>query len=195
MNFFDVRFRTGIFVFGLFLTSGLFGSVAMANGYDEDESWQFQTSSDMANLAAVQTMIQEKKAGMFKPNKTISTYNYNTTIDHETNCSISSEALGNNGSNGMSGNSSSPQGVNADSTGNASTNSLGGSGSSSTPGSLADSSTNSGAVNAKASGDTTSSVGGNVDEALNSSQSNNGAQTSTLSNNTACEASGGGSLN
>lgn len=193
MKFFDVRWRVGGFALSLFVLSWVGGSVAFANGYNEDGSWQFETSADQANLAAVQTMIQEKKAGMFSPNRYVD--NYNTTIEHQTNCSISSESVGNNGSNSMSGNSAGSQGASSSAAGNSGSNALTGSGSTGTPGTLTDTATNSGHVGSSASGDSNSSAGGNVNDALNSSQGNNGSQSSTVSGNTACQGVGGGSLN
>lgn len=193
MKFFDVLGRIGGFALGLFVLSGLGGSFAFANGYGEDGSWQFQTPADQANLAAVQTMIQEKKAGMFSANRYVN--NYNTTIEHETNCSVSSESVGNSGSNSMSGNSSSSQGTSSTAAGNSDSNAITGSGSTGTPGSLTSTATNSGQVGSSASGNSNATAGGTVNDALNSSQGNNGSQSSVVSGNTACQGMGGGSLN
>ena len=179
------------------LCASVFGvSSAFANGYGEDQSWQFQTSADMANLAAVQSLIQQKQHHMFQPASTSNLYNTTTTIQHQTNCSVTSTAVGNTGTNGMSGNSSSSLGATASSTGNLSTSTLSGQTATGAGGTLTSTPTNSGQIGSTAAGNTTSSsASGNLSQALNSSQTNNAGQTSTQTGNTACLVSGSGTLN
>ena len=181
---------------GMMLSSTLGISQAFANGYNEDGSWQFQTSADMANLAAVQSLIQQKDGHMFQPSSTSNLYNTMTTIQHQTNCSVSSTAVGNSGTNGISGNSSSSTGAIATSTGNLSTSTLSGQTATGTPGTLTNTPNNSGQIGStSANNGTSSSAGGNLHEVLNSSQSNSATQTSTQTGNTACLVSGSGTLN
>ncbi len=181
---------------GVLFSSALCASPAIANGYGEDGSWQFQTSADMANLAAVQSLIQQKKGHMFQPASTNNLYNTNTTIQHQTNCSVTSTAVGNTGTNGIGGNSSTSQGATASSTGNLSTSSLTGQSAAGTPGTLTNTPNNSGQIGSTAANDgTTSSTSGNLNQALNSSQTNSAPQTSTQTGNTACLVSGSGTLN
>src|ERR1051326_4024159 len=79
------------------LAAGAIGtaSPASANGYGESLPWQFQTTADMANLAAVLSLIETKKAGGFGPAR--------TTIGGTQNCFVSAAATGNLGTNSESG--------------------------------------------------------------------------------------------
>jgi cellulose 1,4-beta-cellobiosidase len=173
---------------------------AAADNYSEDEAWQFETPTDFANESAVEGMIQEKRGGEFQKTPTI-TDSYNTTnssspIQNQTNCLVESTATGNAGSNTEGGNTASASGASASSTGNSSANTLSGEGGTYASGTLANDPANSGTIGSTASGNSTgSSSSGAVSEALNSTQSNEAAQSSSQTGNIACKVVGSGSLN
>lgn len=196
MTFLRRKGANQTFMMGALFASILGVSPAFANGYGEDTSWQFQTSADMANLAAVQSLIQQKKGHMFQPASVDNVYNSTTTIQHQTNCSVTSTAVGNTGTNGIGGNSSTSQGATASSTGNLSTSTLTGQTATGLGGTLSNTPSNSGQIGSTAANDSSSSsASGNLNQALNSSQTNNAGQTSSQTGNTACLVSGSGTLN
>ena len=146
-----------------------------ANNVGENSAWQFQTSADKANQAAVQDMIQRKKAGSYGAASTTS----NTYIGRQYNCDVSATAQGNQGSNSTVANSPSTSGAAANSTGNANTG-YGGAGTVTTG------QANSGAVGSSVNGSTTSNVQGYATQALNSNQQNTGNQSASVSGSSAC---------
>lgn len=177
-----------------------------ANGYGESASWNFQTSQDRVNKAIVTDMIEKKKNGYYSAIK--STYNYNTYIDKQVNCTLSAVTTGTSGSNGLQASASSPALNNTGTTsasGAANTASNGLSQSSLTgvfntntspPGSISSGQSSSGALNSSvsASSNTASTGevvanGGTTDQVLNSQQSNSGILTSSISASSACAGS------
>lgn len=194
---------------------------ANANGWLEDRPWQFQTSTDQANKAAVTDLIEKKKGGYYDSFKTKNIYNTtntnNTYIDHQVNCSVTSAASGNTGSNTMAGSASSPTVTNTSSnnsttTGNSATNGVAvGSPSGvvlstsdpSNPNNLNNNQTNTGTLGSGVNGSSTSATsgqisanGGTTNQAINSSQSNNGStQTASIVGSTACSLTSGAPLN
>lgn len=157
---------------------------ALANGYGEDSSWQFETSADQANMAAVQNMIQQKKAGMYQAP------NYNTTnvtnIGKQYNCGVYATSYGNYGTNTQGGNSPSTTGASASSSGNSSSSTVGQDGPTTGPINVSAGQSNTGTVNSGVNGGTYVSAGGPVNQNLNSRQSNSGRQVASVSNSTAC---------
>jgi hypothetical protein len=177
--------------------------LAQANGYGESGSWGFQTQQDKVNKAYVLDMIEKKKNGYYNAIK--STYNYNTYIDKQVNCSLSSVTTGTSGSSGLQATTSSPVLNNTGTTsasGAANTASNGLSQSSLTgvfntnatpPGSISSGQSSSGALNSSISGASNSAStgqvaanGGTTDQVLNSQQSNSGILTSSISASSAC---------
>lgn len=161
---------------------------AFANGYGTDSPWGFETSTDQANMAAVQSLIQQKQNGMFHaPNYTT---NYNTSettnIGKQTNCSVSATTYGNYGLNSQGANSPSINGASASAQGNSGASTVSSTGFSGVPINLTDSQSNSGSVGAGIQGSTNVSNGGPVNQALNSNQSNAGTQLASVSGSTAC---------
>ncbi len=200
MQYLKLRLTGVVLTLGVMFTPVLVAAPALADNYSEDNSWQFMSSAEMANMSAVAGLVQQKQGGMFQKTPTI--YNYATTtnnsspIENQTNCTIQSTATGNAGANTEGGNTADATGAQAGSTGNADTNSLSGAGGTYQSGALANNPVNSGMISSSAAGDTTgSSSSGAVSEALNSSQTNAAAQTSMQTGNTACRVSGSGSLN
>lgn len=206
------------------LILALAGSVALAtaaqaNGWLESRPWQFDTSADKANKAAVVDLIERKKGGYYDSWRTTINNNSinNTYIDRQVNCSVGASAVGNSGSNGMSGSASSPN-VNNTSSNNATT--TGNSNSSgvnntdpagvvidnngTNPSTVVDtnqsnngSNLGSGVTNSasnSASGPIAAN-GGTVNQALNSTQANSGDQSASISNSTACSLTSVGPLN
>jgi hypothetical protein len=177
--------------------------LAQANGYGESGSWGFQTQQDKVNKAYVLDMLEKKKNGYYNAIK--STYNYNTYIDKQVNCSLSSVTTGTSGSSGLQATTSSPVLNNTGTTsasGAANTASNGLSQSSLTgvfntnatpPGSISSGQSSSGALNSSISGASNSAStgqvaanGGTTDQVLNSQQSNSGILTSSISASSAC---------
>ena len=150
-------------------------AAASANNVGENSAWQFQTSTDTANQAAVQDMIQRKKAGSYGAATTTT----NTYVGRQYNCNVTSTAQGTQGSNSTVANSPSTSGAAANSTGNANTG-YGGTGSVTTG------QANSGAVGSSVNGSTTSNVQGYATQALNSNQQNSGNQSASVNGSSAC---------
>lgn len=152
----------------------------LANSVGENVAWQFQTSADKINRAAIEDIRQKKQSGYYAAPV------YNTTIDRQYNCNVSSVAAGSQGTSTAIGNSPSSAGHSASSTGNTDTASL-------TPGfgastsSLSGSQTNAGEVNAGASGSVETVVDGNSYQTLNTTQDNSGAQSASVSASNACQ--------
>jgi hypothetical protein len=146
-----------------------------ANNAGENSAWQFQTSADKANQAAVQDMIQRKKAGSYGA----ANYTTNNYVGRQYNCDVSATAQGNQGSNSTVANSPSTSGAAANSTGNANTG-YGGTGA------ITTGQANSGAVGSSVNGSTSSSVQGWSSQALNSNQTNTGTQNASVSGSSAC---------
>lgn len=189
------------------LAWGILGLVtaqmAWANGYGESGSWGFQTNQDRVNKAIVTDMIEKKKNGYY--NAIRSTYNYNTYIDKQVNCTLSAVTTGTSGSSSTQASTSSPV---LNSTGTTSTSAAANSASNglsqsgltgvfssdtSPPGSISSGQSNSGVLNSTVSGSSNSAStgqvmagGGITDQVLNSQQTNSGVLTSSISASTAC---------
>ena len=149
----------------------------LANNYGESLAWQFKTSTDRANQAALLDLIEKKRGGYYAAPI------YTTNIARQVNCSITASATGN--SNGQSAVANSPTvtGATATATGNGSTTAVD-SGRSGTDADTGQS--NSGAVGAGVNGSTGTTVRGVAYQALNSSQSNSGNQSASVLGSTAC---------
>jgi len=148
-----------------------------ANNLGENSAWQFRTSGDKANQAAILDLIARRRSGYYAAPV------YTTNIARQMNCSIGASAFGN--SNGQSSVANSPtvSGATSSSTGNSNSASVdagrGGGTSSSTQG-------NSGQIVSGVTGGTETSVRGDAWQALNSSQSNSGSQSASVQNSSAC---------
>ncbi len=163
----------------------LFAAPVFANGYGTDSPWGFETTTDQANLAAVQSLIQQKQNGMF--HSTYNTNNYSTTnIANQTNCSVGATAYGNYALNGATANSPTTTGSSSLAQGNSSGSTVSATGPDGQPLNVADNQSNTGTVGSSLTGSTTVSSGGPVNQALNNAQTNSGAQSATVSNSTAC---------
>lgn len=200
---------------------GLCAGPALANGWLESRPWQFDTSADKANKAAVTDLIERKKGGYYDSWKT-KTYNtYNTTnstvIESQVNCSVTSTAVGNTGSNGMDASASSPNINNTANTSSSTNANTASNGINTTSPSgvvidnnqadpnnnISNSQSNSGSlgssVNDSATGAASGPVsanGGTTNQVLNSSQTNSGNQAASVAGSTACKlVSTGGPLN
>ena len=190
---------------GAVLVSPLLATPALSNGLGENYPWQFQTTQDKVNKGAIVDLIERKKGGFYdayNPNITNNTY-----IDKQFNCSVTSGATGNAGSNGLTAATSSPtvsatDAINAASSGNSATNGLAQNGlpgilfaalNTEPSGALRNDQQNQGNLSSQVSGSSSgsstgaiSSDGGQTHQALNSTQSTSGYQTSTISGSTAC---------
>lgn len=154
-------------------------SPAHANNYGEDGGWQFQTSTDQGNMAVIQAMIQQKRAGAYSDPPASSSVTNTTNIGHLTNCSVTASAVGNSGSTSAVASSPSTSGATATSLANSNTNS-------SLPGDNAGTSSqsgtqsNSGSVGSNVNGSTAVTAQGGNYQALNSTQTNSASQTASI---------------
>ena len=165
-----------------------------ANGLGEDRSWQFDTSADKANKAAVLDLIERKKGGYYDSfDTTVNNYTY---IGTQISCSNSATATGNISDNSQVGNApvvSAGGTVTANTTGNTSTGSSTGGGLGG-GGSVDGTQNNSGELEStvtgnEASGTNTLNLDGN-EQLLNNTQDNSGDQTATVDSSTACDMRG-----
>jgi len=148
---------------------------ALANGIGENAAWQFQTSADKVNQAAVQDMIQKRNMGYYTAPV------YTTNIDRQINCNQTANASGNASDQGAAALSPSNSGATSGATGNANTN-TGGSGGSSSSSDQG----NSGSVGSSVNGNTNTQVDGNSTQALNNGQHNSGSQSASVAGSTGC---------
>ncbi len=159
------------------LTLAIAPAPALANNYGESLAWQFKTSADRANQAAVLDLIEKRRGGYYAAPI------YNTNIARQYNCSITAAATGNSGAQTAIANSPSVTGATSTATGNDNSTSVGGS----RTGSAIDGEQgNSGAVSSRVSGGTSANVRGIAWQALNSDQSNSGNQSTDVRGSNAC---------
>lgn len=150
---------------------------ALANNYGESLGWQFKTTADRANQAAVLDLIEKRRGGYYAAPI------YNTNIARQYNCSIAATATGNSGAQTALANSPSVTGAVSTATGNANTTSV----SDGRSGSAIDGDQrNGGAVSAGVTGGTNASVHGAAWQALNSDQTNSGNQSADVRGSNAC---------
>ena len=148
-----------------------------ANNYGESQAWQFKTSTDRANEAAVLDLIAKHRSGYYAAPI------YNTTIARQVNCSIAATATGNSSGQSAVANSPSVTGATSTATGNAnSTTADAGRGATTNDAQQR----NRGAVTSEVTGSTETSVQGAAWQALNSTQSDNGNQSATVQGSNAC---------
>jgi hypothetical protein len=167
----------------------------------EGTPWQFQTSTDRVNKAAVNDMLEKKKGGYYDAFHVNN--QYSTTIERQVNCTFSPSSSGNASSLGQDASASSP-GVSASSgnTAGATGNSNAHSGSLNQGGSVASNQSNTGQLSASVSASTSSNqmapinaAGGRNQQDASVSQSNSGSQSTTVSASSACAFSAGSALN
>jgi hypothetical protein len=148
----------------------------LANNYGESLAWQFRTSGDKVNQAALLDLIQKQRGGYY------SAPNYNTTIARQYNCSIAPVATGNQGYQSATANSPTVSGATSQANGNANA-------ATATDGhgaALDTQQTNAGAVSSGVVGSTDTAIRGTASQALNSTQGNSGAQSASVSSSSAC---------
>ena len=118
---------------------------AFANDVAENGAWQFQSTADQVNKAAMQDMVQRKRSGYY------ATPIYTTTIQHQYNCNVGASAQGNQGTNSTIANSPSTSGASANATGNGNSSSVDGYSSTTGSSAISGSQSNSGSVSIAAS--------------------------------------------
>jgi hypothetical protein len=163
-------------VYGAIALALLSGPV-FANNAGENIAWQFQTTSDKVNQAAIQDMIQKRKSGYYAAPI------YTTNIERQYNCNVSATAQGNQGTNSTIANSPTTTGSSANATGNDNHTHVDGPGS----GTAASDQNNSGSVGSSVNGGTVTRVRGSADQALNSEQTNSGDQHASVDGASACQ--------
>jgi len=150
---------------------------ALANDYGESAAWQFAGPQDLAAQVAARDLIERRRGGVFAAPV------YNTTIARQYNCSVSAAATGNSGLQSALANSPTTTGATSSATGNASSSSATGDGSDPT---FESGQFNGGAVGSTLNGATSTNVTGSPTQALNSTQSNSGSQSASVSGASAC---------
>lgn len=150
---------------------------ALANNYAESVGWQFKTSADRANQAALLDIIEKRRGGYYAAPV------YTTNIARQYNCSIAAGATGN--SNGQSAVASSPTvtGATSSATGNSNDTTIGDGGDGT---SVKGHQVNGGAVQSGVRGSTSTTVHGSASQALNSTQANSGNQSAMVQDSNAC---------
>lgn len=149
---------------------------AQANNAGENAAWQFQTSTDKVNQAAVQDMIRKQKSGYYAAPV------YNTTVGRQYNCNVSATSTGNDGNNSTVANSPANAGARSGATGNDSNSAVGTLGAAV----VGTNQANAGTVGSAVVGGTSTQVQGAAWQALNSAQGNTGAQTAGVNGSAAC---------
>lgn len=149
----------------------------LANNYGESLAWQFKTSADRANQAAILDMIERRRGGYYAAPI------YTTNIARQYNCSIVATATGNSSAQTALANSPTVTGATSTATGNDSATTVGdGHGGAAIDGAQ----TNSGTVSSGVTGATVTNVHGTASQALNSDQTNSGNQTAAVQDSRAC---------
>lgn len=167
------RRRTALLPFGMLLAA----TPALANNYGESLGWQFRTSADRVNQAAILDMLEKRRGGYY------AAPTYTTTIERQYNCSIAATATGNSDAQTALANSPSVNGATSAATGNVSDTSLDGGRS----GGDADTwQANGGSVGSSVIGSTSAAVHGRANQALNSTQTNGGDQSAGVESSSAC---------
>ena len=164
-------------VIAVFLSSSLLSTPALANNVGENWAWQFDTSADKVNKAAVLDMLEKKKSGYYSPPT------YITNIERQYNCNVSATATGNEGTNTNIANSPTTSGPSSSATGNDNTTDIGGWRGDAQ---ASNDQNNGGDVKASVEGSVSASVSGSPDQALNSTQTNSGDQSASVDGSTAC---------
>ncbi len=168
--------RIGIFLGGAALAA--VSTAAAANNVAENHAWQFDTSADKVNKAAVLDMIEKKRNGYYAPPV------YITNIDRQYNCSVSATATGNQGTNTNIANAPTTSGPSSSAVGNNNETDVDGWHASSD---VASDQGNSGDVGSSVRGSVSTRVSGSPDQALNSTQTNSGDQSASVGGSTACQ--------
>ncbi|RYF30712.1 MAG: hypothetical protein EOO38_32135 [Cytophagaceae bacterium] len=159
------------------LVLGGAASAAMANNVGENYAWQFQTTADKVNQAAILDMREKKRSGYYSPPT------YITNIDRQYNCSVASTATGNSGTNTNLANSPTTSGPSSNAVGNNNETDIDGWRGDSDANS---DQSNSGSVGSSVRGSVSAEVGGSPNQALNSTQTNSGNQSASVDGSTAC---------
>jgi predicted DNA-binding WGR domain protein len=164
----------------IILACALVSAPTHANGLGENYSWQFQTQADRANRAFIEDMRQKRNSGYYAPPV------YNTTIERQYNCNVSSTSTGNSGTNSTLAATPSTGGNSGSALGNNSQTAVDQAGLTATA-NLTEEQNNKGRVETNVRGNVSSNVEDNTTwQALNSDQQNTGNQTASIDSSTAC---------
>jgi hypothetical protein len=153
---------------------------AVANNVGESIAWQFETTADKLNRAAIEDLRLKRLSGYYAAPI------YNTYIDRQYNCSVTSTATGNDSVKSAVGNSPSSGGNSASSLGNNDSTSMS-PGFGSQDSSVTGNQTNEGEVESSARGNVSTSVRGDTFQTLNTAQDNSGNQSANVSASNACQ--------
>jgi hypothetical protein len=171
--------RPAVTISAVLLSAALPGA-AVANNVGESIAWQFETTADKLNRAAIEDLRLKRLSGYYAAPI------YNTYIDRQYNCSVTSTATGNDSVKSAVGNSPSSGGNSASSLGNNDSTSMS-PGFGSQDSSVTGNQTNEGEVESSARGNVSTSVRGDTFQTLNTAQDNSGNQSANVSASNACQ--------
>lgn len=157
---------------------------AIANNVGENGGWQLPSSNDKVNKAYLERLRLEQNAKAFGAPV------YNTVVQRQYNCSVSSNALGTTSTSTLTGLTSSTSGHTANSLGNSETSAI----NAATGGganSLSGTQSNEGPINSDVVGNMSVGVQGNPNQVLNNEQTNSGSQSASVDGSSACAFAGG----
>ena len=165
----------------ILVTSSLIAPTAgLANNLAENFAWQFETTADKLNRAAIEDLRLKRVSGFY------SAPIYNTYIDRQYNCSVTSSATGNDSIKSAVGNSPSSGGNSASALGNNDSTSMS-PGIGSQGSAVTGNQSNAGEVESAAKGNVETSVRGDTFQTLNTAQDNSGNQSANVSASNACQ--------
>ena len=153
---------------------------AHANNLAENLAWQFETTADKLNRAAIEDLRLKRLSGYYAAPI------YNTYIDRQFNCSVNSTATGNDSVKSAVGNSPSSGGNSSSALGNNDPTSMS-SGFGSTDSTVTGEQSNKGEVESSARGNVSTSVRGDTFQTLNTDQGNSRNQSANVSASNACQ--------
>jgi hypothetical protein len=168
------------FLAGFVVTGLVLPAAGNANNVNESHAWQFETTAEKLNRAAIEDLRLKRLSGFYAAPI------YNTYIDRQFNCSISPVATGNGSEKTAIGNAPSTSGNSSSALGNNDTTSM-------SPElvspeiTVTGNQSNEGEVGSTASGDVSTSVRGDTFQTLNTAQDNSGNQSANVSASNACQ--------
>jgi hypothetical protein len=179
----SIGFRRSALLGAAALSLAVIASPASAQEISENGTWQFETPQALAARTAALDIMMKRRGGIYAAPI------YNTHIARQYNCTVTATAAGNSDTQSATANSPGVTGANAASSGNSGTTQY--AGASDNP-AIDLNQHNSGSVGSTAIGATSAHVSAPAWQALNSTQTNSGDQTATVTGSTAC---GFGALN
>lgn len=171
---------------------------ASANGWYESRPWQFDTSADKANKAAILDLIERKKGGYYDGFSTTINNNNTTNVGTQINCNNLADATANEAANSQTSNSpdvNNQSGIDSSANGNVADNDTDSGWKRGSGSGVGNDQDNSGSVSSGVDNSETNSSSGAInvgdsDQDLKNHQNNSGNQYASISGSTACDMTG-----